>query len=156
MVIVDIRALNFEYLVKILNWSRSRYTFYRLQIHLKFLLTLIPQPWYFKQLIQQEAFQFYQLTRKQICNSDLQILRRRHLFVVYLMTLSIPQITCPMTKWLAMNCNDTRRRGHGLNGSIVPEFAWTDWGKPQKLSFEPGPTKYLRKGECYPLNCCVS
>jgi hypothetical protein len=45
MVIVVIRALGLEYLVKILDWGRSRYIFtesvhfYRLRLHLKFLPT---------------------------------------------------------------------------------------------------------------------
>ena len=76
---------------------------------------------------------------KQICNSGLQILRRRRLFVVYLMTLSVFHITCHMIQRMAMNCKDVKRSGHGFN--TVPESAWTDCGKPQKFIFQPGPTK---------------
>jgi len=76
---------------------------------------------------------------KQICNSGLQILRRRHLSVVYLMTLSKFHTTCHMIQRLAMNCKDVKTSGHGFN--TIQESAWTDCGKPQKFNFQPEPTK---------------
>jgi hypothetical protein len=59
------------------------------------------------------GIKFYLLTMKQICNSCLQILKRRHLFVAYLMTLSVFRITCHMIQRLAINYKDVKRSGHG-------------------------------------------
>jgi hypothetical protein len=65
------------------------------------------------------------LTKKQSCNGGLQILRRRHLFVVSLTTLSISHTACHMIQ-LAMNCEDMKRSSHDLNGSIMAKSACTD------------------------------